>query len=172
MHAGRGRRSQSPHAIVLRVVLDLSESQHFHHGWHVHSEAAAKTLLQTVPTADRILWRATPGFDGSFLRWLLLVRAAQLDPIAVLLEHGVEVGHTAQMVSQLRLADRDYQGRWIHRFVAIRLELRRPWRRFQSPRLLPRAHAFGVSFCHLVTPLCAEALAIVAGVMKMSHGRF
>src|SRR3989304_4050135 len=137
-----GGRSQSPHAIVLRVVLDFSESQRFHHGWHIHSEAPAKALLQTVPTADWILWRSTPGFHGSVLCRLLLVRAPQFHPIAVLLERCVQIHQGAQMIAQLRLADRDHQRGGIPCLIAIRLELRRPWRRFQSPRLSPRTHAF------------------------------
>src|SRR3989304_4281269 len=99
MQASRGRLPQSPHAIVLLIVLDLSESERFHHGWHIHPEAPAKALLQTVPTADRILWRSTPGLHSPFLCGLLLVRSTQPHPIAVLLERCVQVCDTAQMVA-------------------------------------------------------------------------
>ncbi len=97
--------SESAHSIVLRIVLDLGQSHRFHHRWHVHAEAAAKTLLQAIPATHWILRRASPGFNCTFGRSLLLVRAAQQHPISVLLERSVKIIDAAEIVSKLSLAN-------------------------------------------------------------------
>src|SRR3989442_46586 len=66
-------RLESSHPVILRIVLDLGQSQCFHHWRHVHPEAATKTLLQAIPAANRILRRASPGFYRAFGRGPLLV---------------------------------------------------------------------------------------------------
>ena len=45
----------SPHTVVLRIVLDLSQPQSFQQGRDVHRESPPKALLQSVPTTHWIL---------------------------------------------------------------------------------------------------------------------
>ena len=69
---------------------------------------------------------AAPRFNGPLGGGLLLVRASQEHPITVGLEHRVQVGEAAEVVSQLGLSHLDNQGRRVECFVAKRHELRLP----------------------------------------------
>src|SRR5207245_4349143 len=134
------RRATAPalegaHSIVLRVVLDLREAEHLEDRRHVHPEASAQTFLQAVPALDRILWRSPPRLDGALGRRLLLVGTPEEHPVAVLLQHRVQIVNGPEVVAQLRLADDAYDGGRIGIFGAIHLVIGRSTRRLQLPRL-------------------------------------
>src|SRR6266566_7028308 len=66
--------------------------------------------------------------------WLLLVCAPQEHPVAVGLEHLMQVVDAPEVVAQLRAPRlHDERGR-VQRLVTERLKLRRPARRLQVPR--------------------------------------
>jgi len=136
-------RLESSHPVVLRIVLDLGQSQRFHHWRHVHAEAATKTLLQAIPAANRILRRASPGFYRAFGRGLLLVRAAQRHPISVLPERRMKIVDAAEVVSKLGLADGHNECRRGQTFISVCGEFRCSWRRLQQPRISLCSFAFG-----------------------------
>lgn len=73
------------HSIVLRVVLKFSETKVLHERRNVHGESATEILLQAIPTANGIFFRASPMLDRTFFRFLLLVLTAQNHPVAVTL---------------------------------------------------------------------------------------
>src|SRR5579862_1864987 len=79
------------HPVVPRIVLDLRKAQHLQHRRDVHTEAPPQAFLQSVPSSDWILWGTSPGFDRAFGSVLLLVRAPERHPIAMLFEHFMEV---------------------------------------------------------------------------------
>ena len=95
------------HAVVSRVVLDFGQAKRFQHGRYVHPKAPPQALLESIPSADRILWRPAPCLDGSFSRFFLLVGTAKRHPFAMLLEHFANVVDGAQVIMKHRLADRD-----------------------------------------------------------------
>ena len=138
----RGERNDEldrAHPVVAGVVLDLGQPERLHHRRHVHPEPTAQPLLESVPPADRVLGRASPGLHGAVGGRLLLVGAAQRHPIPVLREHRVQVVQAAEVVAELGLADLDDERRWIQRRVAERRELGAPRRCLQHPRVLARA---------------------------------
>src|SRR6201989_3017581 len=79
------------HAVVARIVLQLSEPEVLHDGRHVVRAATAQALLDPIPPADRVLGGARPCLDGSVRGGFLLVGAAERQPVAMLGEHRVEI---------------------------------------------------------------------------------
>src|SRR3984893_1617028 len=120
-----GSLSNCPHPVVLWVVLDLGFAQSLHQGRDVHAEAAAQALLQPVPTANRVLRRTAPRFNRAFGRRLLLVRASQRHPVAVLLEHCMQIVEAAEVVQEDRLSHGAHERRWFQRLVTVHLVLGR-----------------------------------------------
>src|SRR5687767_1146110 len=140
-HVRARRSSDRTHAVVLRVVLDLGEAEGLEDRGDVHAEAAAEAFLEAVPAADRVLGGAAPRFDGALGRGLLLVGAAEGHPVAVLLQHRVEVLDAAEVVAELGLADlADQRGR-VEGLVAEDHEVRAAARGLQLPGFLARAGA-------------------------------
>src|SRR5262249_43742528 len=125
-------------------VLELHLAERLEHRRHVHAEAPAQPLLESIPALDGVLRGPPPRLDGAVGRGLLLVGGAERHPVAVLLEHRAEVVDAPQVVAELRLADlHDERGR-IGRLVAPRLVVARPGRRLQRPR-----RGLGPSTLHL-----------------------
>src|SRR5436309_15855005 len=96
------RRLQRPHPVVLRVVLDLGQMQGLQDRRNVHAEPTAQSFLQTVPPADRVFRGPSPGFDRAVHCRLLLVCGPQEHPVAVGLEHLMQVVDAPEVVEQLR----------------------------------------------------------------------
>src|SRR4030067_1337356 len=88
------------HAVVLGVVLNFSQPQRFQQGWNVHGKSPPQTLLQSIPTAHRVVLRASPYLHSSFCGWLLFVCAAEQPPVAMRLEHGMPVFNATKMVAE------------------------------------------------------------------------
>src|ERR1700687_3136383 len=86
------------HPVILGVVLELDQPQFLQEWRKVHAETAAQTLLQTIPATHRIRWRPAPGLDRALFRRLLLVGAAELHPVAALLQHRVQVVDAAKII--------------------------------------------------------------------------
>src|SRR5437879_4103754 len=124
---------KSAHPVVLRVVLHLGQPKRFEQRRHVHAKAAAQPFLHPVPAADRILGRPAPRLDRAFGRRLLLIRAAERHPVAVLLQHRVQVIDRAQLVAELGLAHDADDRRRAGRLVPVHLVLRRPARSRELP---------------------------------------
>ena len=82
--------------LFFASCVDLGQAERLQQRRHVHAEAAAQALLEAVPAADRVVGRAAPRLDGALGRRLLLVGAAERHPVAVRLEHRVEVVDRAQ----------------------------------------------------------------------------
>src|SRR5262245_12003286 len=78
-------------SIVLRVVLDLGQAQGLQQRRHIHRETAAQAFLEPVPATDRVVRRASPRLNSSWRCWFLLICAAQRHPVAVLLEHRLQI---------------------------------------------------------------------------------
>src|SRR3989442_815122 len=114
--------------IALGVVLDVGQVHGLHYGRHVYPEWTAESFLQAVPAPNRVLRRASPCLDGSVRRRLLLVRGAEEHPVALFLEHPVQVLDAPEMIPQLRRTGLHDERGWIERFVAERRELRGPAR--------------------------------------------
>src|SRR3977135_299735 len=98
-------RSLRPHPIVLRIVLELAETECLHERRNVDPESSAQTFLQTVPTANRVFRRTPPGFDRSLLSRFLLFGSTKFHPISGCFEHGMEVVDAASVVEKDGLAD-------------------------------------------------------------------
>src|SRR6267378_1311095 len=111
--------SDRAHAVVFGVVLDLGKPQCLHQWRNVHAEPAAKALLETVPAADRVLRGATPSFHSARGGRLLLIRAPQRHPVAMLLEHRVQIIKAAQVIPELGLSHCAYQCWRIQGFVSV-----------------------------------------------------
>ena len=77
--------------LLRGLCSKLREAERLQERRDVHREAPAQALLEPVPTADRVVGRACPRLDGALGRRLLLVGAAEEHPVAVRLQHGVEV---------------------------------------------------------------------------------
>src|SRR2546426_11627690 len=112
---------QRPHAGVLRVVLDLGQMQGLQDRRNVHTEPAPQSLLQAVPPGNRVLWRSSPGFDGPIRRGLLFVYASQRHPVAVRLQHLMQIVDALEVVSELRAAGLHDERRRIQCLVTERL---------------------------------------------------
>ena len=113
--------------------VDLGQPERLQERRQVHPEPAAVALAQPVPAADGVVGRAAPGLHGPLGSRLLLVRAAERHPVAVRLEHGVQVLDAAQVVAQLRRAHLADESRRIGRLVAVHLVLGRAGRCLQVP---------------------------------------
>jgi hypothetical protein len=72
-------------------VCELHLAESFQERWHVHAETAAITLRQAVPSAHRIVLGAAPGLDGALLARFLFVGGAELDPVTLFDEPGVQI---------------------------------------------------------------------------------
>ncbi len=95
-----------------------------------------RALAQAVPAADRVVGGPCPGFDGSILGGLLLIRVAERNPIAVVQKHLVQIFDGGQVVAQLRgtyLAD---QRRWVGLGIAVERVLGAAARGLQHPRVV------------------------------------
>src|SRR5258706_11969778 len=128
-----GWRLDSPHPVVLRIVLELGQPERLEQRRHVDAEAAAQPLLGPVPAAHRVLLAAPPRLDRAVGRRLLLVGAAQRHPLALLLEHGVQILHGPPLVAQLRAADLAHKRGRLLGVVAPHLVVGRAWRSLQLP---------------------------------------
>jgi hypothetical protein len=95
------RKSNGAHAIAFRIVFHFCEFQFFENGRNVHGKATSKSLLQTIPPADRIFWRPAPGFDRAFNSGLLFVRTSQEHPVSVFFQHCMKIVYAAEIVTQL-----------------------------------------------------------------------
>src|SRR2546421_13041211 len=129
---------QRPHAVVLRVVLDLGQMQGLQDRRDVHTEPAPQSLLQAVPPGNRVLWRSSPGFNGPIRRGLLFVCASQRHPVAVRLQHLVQVVDAPEVVSELRAARLHDERRRIQCLVTERLKLGCAARCLQLPWMFAR----------------------------------
>ncbi len=160
------RQAHGAHPVVARVVLDLGEPERFEHGRDVDGEAAAQALLESVPAARGVALGARPGLDRAVGGGLLLVGAAERHPVAVRLQHRVEVIDAAQVIAKLGLADPDDERGRVERLVAEGLELRGLGRRLEDPRGGARALATGAVIRESVTeslPMCHRAASCSAG---------
>src|SRR6185369_16200407 len=133
--------SLRPNSVVLRVVGQLNEAEGLHERRHVEAEPAAIALPESVPPSDRVRRVATPGLDGSGLRVPLLVRGAEVHPVAMLLQHRVEVVDRALVVLQDRRADLAEDRRWIGGVVDVHEVVGRAWWGLEDPRIRLRAGA-------------------------------
>ena len=122
--------------LLRGVVLHLGEAERLQHRRHVHAEAAAQALLEAVPAAHRIVGERAHASTVPVGGRLLLVGAAERHPVAVRLQHRVQVVDAAQVVAQLGLADPHDERRRVERLVAVRLVLRLPARRLQAPGIV------------------------------------
>src|SRR4029078_1701437 len=86
-----GRSSDRPLLVVLRVVGQLDEPEGLEQWRDVHAEPAAVALAQAITAADRIFLGPAPALDRAVLRGLLLVRRAEVHPVALGLEPGGQV---------------------------------------------------------------------------------
>src|SRR5438309_56836 len=89
----------------MRAMHAIGHAGRLEQRRQVDPKSAAQPLLHPVPAADRIGGAAAPRLDRPLGRGLLLVRPAERHPVAVLLEHRVEVLDAAELVAQLRAAD-------------------------------------------------------------------
>ena len=85
------RSSDRAHPVVLGVVRQLDQPERLEQRRQVHPEPAAVALAQAVPAADRVVLGPAPALDRAVLGRLLLVGCAQVDPVALRLEPGVQV---------------------------------------------------------------------------------
>src|SRR3954470_5503124 len=131
--------SDGTHLVVLRVVRDLGQPERLHERRHIDAEPTAETLLQPVPATDRVVVRPRPRLDRTGRSGLLLVGAAERHPVAVRLEHRVEVLDGALVVLQLGAADLADDHRRIVRVVEVHRVLTRPGRRREPPGIVLRA---------------------------------
>ena len=99
--APRSHLADATDLIVARLVSELSLAESFQQWRQVHAEAAAIALPKPVPAADRVVFGAAPRLDGAFLRGLLLIRGAEVDPVTLLEEPRVQILDTSELVSQL-----------------------------------------------------------------------
>src|SRR5262249_45490256 len=101
-------------------------------------ESPAQTLLQAIPTLDRVLLESAPRLDGALRRRLLLVRRAERHPISVRLQHRMEILDTLEVIPELRLAHLHHERRRLRLVFAPSIELCRTGRRRELPRRLFR----------------------------------
>ena len=127
---------------LLRGLSSTGEPQHSHHRRDVDAEPAAQSLLQPVPAADGVVRGARPRFHRSLGGRLLLVGGAEEHPVAVGLEHRVEIVQAANVVAELRLPYPHDQRRRVELPVTERRELGSAAGRLQRPWLFSRAAAF------------------------------
>src|SRR5439155_26422188 len=57
------RKLERPHPVVLRIGFALGEMESLEDRRDVHAEATSESLLESVPTADRIPGRPSPRLD-------------------------------------------------------------------------------------------------------------
>ena len=111
----RQSRLQRSHLVVALVVRQLGEAERLEQRRQIDAKAAPKPLLEPVPAAYRVVCGPSPRLDGPLGCRLLLVGAAERHPVAVRLQHGVQVVDRAQLVPQLGRADLAHERRWIPR---------------------------------------------------------
>ena len=99
-----GGHQQRPHAVVAGVVLDLSETEVLEHRGNVVAEAPSVPLAQPVPAPDGVVGRAGPGLDGAGPGRWLLVRVAQVHPVAVL-RRAWRAGPRCSRADRLRVVE-------------------------------------------------------------------
>src|SRR5262249_4205937 len=121
-----------------RVVLELGLSQRLQERWQVHAEPPPQSLLEAVPTAQRVVRGSSPRLDGAFLGRLLLVGASELYPVAAALQHRVQVLDRARVVEEGCLADDADEHLSPVPFVEEHLVVRGQRRRLQPPRIVFR----------------------------------
>src|SRR5216684_790424 len=144
---------EGSHPVVLGVVLEFGQVQGFEDGRDVHPESTPQAFLQPVPTTDRILRGSAPRFDGPVGGRLLFVRTSQQHPIAVRLEHRVQIVDRPEMVPEFRAPRFHDERRRIERFIPECRELRRPARGLEFPWMIARS-VDGLSLaCHLNPPV-------------------
>ena len=98
----------------------------------IDAEAPAQTLRESVSASDGIAEGTPPSFDSAALGGLLLVRAAQVHPIAVRLEHVVQVFDAARIVMEDGLAhSADDNGQVVALAIQMHGGIRRARRRFE-----------------------------------------
>src|SRR5438445_1217237 len=124
---------EGTHSVIPGVVLHLREAKRFHERGHVDAKSPAQSLLQPIPAGDRVLRRPGPFLDAAFGCRLLLVGAAERDPAAMRLEHGMQVLDGPQLVAELRRPDLADDGRGVRLLVTPHLVLRCARRRLQHP---------------------------------------
>jgi hypothetical protein len=132
---------EGPHLVVLGVVGHLGQAECLEEWRHVHAEPAAEPLLESVPAADRVRFGPAPGFHRAVRRRFLLVGAAEGHPVAVRLEHRVQVIDGPGVVEELGPADLADDHRRRRRVVAIHRVLGRARRGLESPRVFLGAGA-------------------------------
>src|SRR6478752_4885124 len=125
-------------AVVLGVVRQLDEPEGFEQGRQVHPEPPAIALAKPVPAAHRVVRGTAPRLDRALGRVLLLIGRPERHPVAVGLEHRVEVVDRAEGVLQLRRPDLADERRRVGRLVPPHLVLGGPRRGPQVPRILAR----------------------------------
>src|SRR5665647_36619 len=92
--------------------------------------------------AHRVVGRTAPALHRALGRRLLLVGTAQRHPVAVLFEHRLQIGETAELVAHLRLAgDHDESGR-VGCLVAVCQVLGLAGRRLEDQGTLASPFAF------------------------------
>src|SRR5688500_10868885 len=91
-------------AIVPWVMFQFGHPKCLQQWRQVHPKAAAQSLFKTVPTLYGVVGRTPPCLYRPLGGGLLLVSAAQRYPIAVLLEHGMQVFDAAQVITKLGFA--------------------------------------------------------------------
>src|SRR5690349_4810404 len=128
--------SDRTHPIVACVVLDLRQTHCLEHGWDVIPEPSSQPILHPVPAADGVVGRAAPGLHRALRGRLLLVGAAERNPVARRLQHRVEVVDAAQLVAQLGGPHLHHERGRIRRLVAVRLVLRLAGRRLEGPGIV------------------------------------
>ncbi len=128
-------RSAGAHPVVLGVVGELGQPERLEQRRHVDAEPPTQALLQPIPPADRVGLRASPRLDRPVGRGLLLVRATERHPVAVRLEHGVQVVDRPPVVLELRPADLADDRRRIAGVVEVHRVLGRPRRCLEDPRI-------------------------------------
>jgi hypothetical protein len=84
-------RCQRANPVVPGLVCDLRQAERLQQRRQVDAEPTPQALLESVPTAHRIVLRAAPGLDRPGCGRFLLVRAAERHPVAVGHQHGVQV---------------------------------------------------------------------------------
>src|SRR5581483_1803620 len=132
---------ERPHPVLAGVVLHLGLPELLEQRRQVHPEPSAQALLEPVPTAHRVVGRPPPRLDRSLLRRLLLVRAAELDPVAAGGQHRVQIVDRPCVVEQRRLADDAHDHLAAVPLLEVHLVVGRERRRLQPPRVVLRAAA-------------------------------
>ncbi len=108
------------HPVLTAVAFQFRQTKLFKHRLDIVGKATAKAFRQPIPMAHGIVEGTSPGLDCAIFDTLLLVTGDQRHPIAVGLEHGMQIVKAAEVIAYgpaAHLADkrrriRTFVGEW------------------------------------------------------------